>query len=56
MRFLALVFLARPRNRLIGHTEYSETRIEQLDHIFNLIGIIPIGLNIGQFYPISATK
>ncbi|WP_244062451.1 hypothetical protein, partial [Aeromonas caviae] len=30
----------------IGHTEYSETRIEQLDHIFNLIGIIPIGLNI----------
>ncbi|MFM5177818.1 hypothetical protein ACEUAO_21015, partial [Aeromonas caviae] len=23
----------------IGHTEYSETRIEQLDHIFNLIGI-----------------
>ena len=28
-----------PRNRLIGHTEYSETRIEQLDHIFNLIGI-----------------
>ncbi|MFV7562577.1 hypothetical protein ACNPAA_12255, partial [Aeromonas sp. PS2Canimalfood6] len=24
----------------IGHTEYSETRIEQLDHIFNLIGII----------------
>ncbi|WP_244081967.1 hypothetical protein, partial [Aeromonas caviae] len=25
----------------IGHTEYSETRIEQLDHIFNLIGIRP---------------
>ncbi|WP_206769997.1 hypothetical protein, partial [Aeromonas veronii] len=25
----------------IGHTEYSETRIEQLDHIFNLIGINP---------------
>ncbi|MEA9438720.1 hypothetical protein VCX44_23720, partial [Aeromonas caviae] len=24
----------------IGHTEYSETRIEQLDHIFNLIGIM----------------
>ena len=24
----------------IGHTEYSETRIEQLDHIFNLIGIL----------------
>ncbi|MEA9420326.1 hypothetical protein VCX22_23530, partial [Aeromonas caviae] len=24
----------------IGHTEYSETRIEQLDHIFNLIGMI----------------
>ncbi|MEA9429481.1 hypothetical protein, partial [Aeromonas caviae] len=23
----------------IGHTEYSETRIEQLDHIFNLIGM-----------------
>ncbi|MEA9423953.1 hypothetical protein VCX83_19045, partial [Aeromonas caviae] len=28
----------------IGHTEYSETRIEQLDHIFNLIG-----MNIGDF-------
>ncbi|MCR3895351.1 hypothetical protein NUK31_20410, partial [Aeromonas caviae] len=26
----------------IGHTEYSETRIEQLDHIFNLIGISPM--------------
>ncbi|MGU5701213.1 hypothetical protein ACV1C5_06165, partial [Aeromonas caviae] len=26
----------------IGHTEYSETRIEQLDHIFNLIGITPV--------------
>ncbi|MGU5727265.1 hypothetical protein ACV1C1_22315, partial [Aeromonas caviae] len=28
----------------IGHTEYSETRIEQLDHIFNLIGIIEAAL------------
>ncbi|MGU5642315.1 hypothetical protein ACV1DC_20225, partial [Aeromonas caviae] len=28
----------------IGHTEYSETRIEQLDHIFNLIGIREEGL------------
>ncbi|MEA9438647.1 hypothetical protein VCX44_23345, partial [Aeromonas caviae] len=29
----------------IGHTEYSETRIEQLDHIFNLIGIKRCRLN-----------
>ncbi|MEA9424653.1 hypothetical protein VCX83_22850, partial [Aeromonas caviae] len=30
----------------IGHTEYSETRIEQLDHIFNLIGITSINIAI----------
>ncbi|WP_244056363.1 hypothetical protein, partial [Aeromonas caviae] len=32
----------------IGHTEYSETRIEQLDHIFNLIGINPKNPNGGK--------
>ncbi|MFQ2116484.1 hypothetical protein ACK334_09255, partial [Aeromonas veronii] len=30
----------------IGHTEYSETRIEQLDHIFNLIGITRFELSM----------
>ena len=41
MRFLALVSCLGEGQEIdwIGHTEYSETRIEQLDHIFNLIGI-----------------
>ena len=40
MRFLALVSPAWRGQEIdwIGHTEYS-ARIEQLDHIFNLIGI-----------------
>ncbi|MFQ2696827.1 hypothetical protein ACK3ZQ_19020, partial [Aeromonas caviae] len=50
----------------IGHTEYSETRIEQLDHIFNLIGIkdhrnaIAHGrekaINIGSRYTLDSLK
>ncbi|WP_234888675.1 hypothetical protein, partial [Aeromonas caviae] len=32
----------------IGHTEYSETRIEQLDHIFNLIGMNTGSLSCGK--------
>ncbi|MFQ2890142.1 hypothetical protein ACK3Y9_10935, partial [Aeromonas caviae] len=37
----------------IGHTEYSETRIEQLDHIFNLIGIISLHdhLRLAEWHP-----
>ena len=39
MRFLVLVSIWRGQKSLIGsHTEYNQTRIEQLDHIFNWIG------------------